>query len=55
MGVVPVGVEQPAEGVLHGPGGGGVDVALHRWKMNDVLAEEVVGDADALGIDAVQY
>ena len=55
VGVVAVGAEEPSEGVLHRSGGYCVDVALNRRQMNNVLAEEVVGDADASGIDAIQH
>ena len=55
VGVVAVVVQQAAEGVLHRAGGRGVDVALDRGQVDDVLAREVVGDADALGEDVVQH
>ena len=55
VGVVPPRVEQSAERVLHCAGGGGVDVALGRRQVDDVLAEEVVGDVNALGEDAVEH
>ena len=53
--VVPPRVEQAAERVLHRAGGRGVDVALGRRQVDDVLAEEVVGDVDALGEDAIEH
>ncbi len=54
VGVVPLGVEQAAEGVLHRPGRRRVDVGLDRGQVDDVLAEEVVGDRDPLGEDVVE-
>ncbi len=53
--VVAVGREQAAERVLHGAGGRGVDMALDRRQVQDVLAEEVVGDADAVREDVVEH
>jgi len=49
VGVVPVGGQQAAKGVLHRASGRGVDVALDRGQMDDVLAQEVVGDANPVG------
>ena len=46
--VVPPRVQQPAERVLHRAGRRRVDVALGRRQVDDVLAEEVVGDAGCL-------
>jgi hypothetical protein len=37
--------EQAAESVLHGAGGRRIDMALRSRKMNDILADEIVGDA----------
>ena len=54
VGVVAVFAQQPAEGVFHRPGGGGVHVGLDRGQVDDVLADEVIGDADAFGVDVVQ-
>jgi hypothetical protein len=53
--VVPVRREEAAEGVLHRAGGRGVDVALDRRQVQDVLAEEVVGDADARAGRCVEH
>ena len=55
MRVVPVGAQQPAEGVLHRAGGGGVDMGFHRRQVDDVLAEEIIGDADSLFEDLIQH
>ncbi len=55
MRVVAPRVQQAAERVLHRAGGRGVDVALGRRQVDDVLAEEEVGDVDPLGIDALQH
>ena len=55
MRVVPPRVQQPAERVLHRAGRRRVDVALGRRQVNDVLAEEVVGNVDAFGEDALQH
>jgi len=52
--VVPVVVQQAPEGVLHGARRGGIDVALDGRQVHDALAGEIVGDADALRVDAVQ-
>ncbi len=52
--VVSPGIQQPAEGVFHRPGCGRVDVALDGRQVDDVLAEEEIGDVDAFGKDAVQ-
>ena len=55
MGPVPALVEQPAERIFHGPGGGGEDVSLDRGKMDDVFADEALGDVEPVGIDVVQH
>ena len=47
-------VQQTAEGILHRPGRGRVDVALGRRQMDDVLAEEKVGNVDAFREDAIE-
>ena len=54
MRVVAPRVQQAAERVLHRAGRRGVDVALGRRQVDDVLAEEVVGDVDPLGEDAIR-
>ena len=54
MRIVPVCGQQAAEGVLHGSGGGGVDVALDRGQMNDVFTDEKIRYLNALGKDIVQ-
>ena len=54
VGVVPPRVQQAAERVLHRAGRRRVDVALHGRQVHDVLAEEVVGDADAFGKDVIE-
>jgi len=47
--IVPVGSKEAAEGVFHGSGGGGIDVALNRRQMNDVLANKVIRYLDTSG------
>jgi hypothetical protein len=46
---------RPAKRVLHRAGGVGVDVALDGGQVDDILAEEVVGNVDALGEDLVEH
>ena len=53
--VVAPRVQQAAERVLHRAGRGRVDVALGGRQVDDVLAEEVVGDVDAFRKDAVEH
>ncbi len=45
---MPVLVEQAAEGVLHGAGGRGEDVGLHRRQMDDVLTDEAARNREPL-------
>jgi len=47
--VVAVRGQESAKGVLHRAGGRGVDVTLGRGQVDDVLAQEVVGDANPVG------
>ena len=47
-------VEQTAKGILHGAGCGGEHVGLDRRQMDDVFADEPLGNHEALGIDLVQ-
>ena len=54
VGPVAVLVEQAAEGVLHRARGGGEDVGLHGGQMDDVLADEALGDREALRVDLVE-
>ncbi len=54
MSVVTILGKQSAEGVLHGAGGRGVHVGLDRRQVYDVLANEIIGDADAFGVDVVE-
>ncbi len=54
MGVMPVFAQQPAEGILHRPGGGGVHVRLYRRKMEDILSGKIIRDLDPFRIDMVE-
>ena len=47
-------VQESAEGVLHCAGDGGEDMRLHRWQVDDVLAEEHLRDLEALRVDVVE-
>ncbi len=51
---MPVGAEQPAEGVFHGPSGGRVHVTFDGRQVNDVLADEIIGDMNTFGVDIIQ-
>ena len=55
MGIVAVGGQEPPEGVLHGSGGGGIDVALDRRQVHDALAHEEIGEAQPSGVDALEH
>ena len=55
VGVVAPRVQEAPERILHRAGRRRVDVALGRRQMDDVLAEEEIGNVDAFGIDALQH
>ena len=55
MGVVSLRIQKTAKGIFHRPGGRGVDMALDRRQMDDVLPDEVVGHKDALRVDVVEH
>ena len=52
--VVAIRVEQAAERILHRARGRGVDMALRRRQVHDVLAVEVVGNLDAVRKDLIE-
>ena len=47
VGPVAVEIEQTAEGVLHGSGGAGEDVGLHRRQVDDIPADQHLRNLDA--------
>ena len=51
---VPLLVEQPAERILHGAGGGREDVGLHGGQVDDVLADEAARNHEPVGIDLIE-
>ncbi len=51
---VPTLVQQTAEGVLHGTGGGGENVSLDRGQMDDVFPDKSLRDVEAIGVHIVE-
>ena len=40
VGIMTFGVQQAAEGVLHGPGGGGIDMGFDGREVNDIFPDK---------------
>ena len=55
MRVVAPRIQQTAERILHRAGRRRIDMALRRRQMDDVFTEEVVGNVDAFGEDAIEH
>ena len=54
MGPVAMLVEESAERVLHGAGGGGEDVGLDGGEVDDVFPDEPLGDHEAIRVNLVK-
>ena len=47
-------IQQTPEGIFHGPGRLGINVAFHSRQVKDILPDEVIWNSDPLGINVVQ-